>query len=60
MRRPFMEIYPHHNRQELSDYLDQYAPGFQEAEAVGNGLAIEYDLERILADEGAALKIVEG
>ncbi|KAJ5907678.1 hypothetical protein N7495_000360 [Penicillium taxi] len=53
MRRPFVEIYPGDSQQ-----LDQYAPGFREAEA-GNGLAIGYDLERILADDGGPLKIIE-
>ncbi|KAJ5247417.1 hypothetical protein N7468_002400, partial [Penicillium chermesinum] len=41
------------------DDVDRYAPGFREAEAAGNGLAIGYELERILADSGAPLKINE-
>jgi hypothetical protein len=39
-------------RRDLCDGLDRYAPGFHEAEELGNGLAIGYELERILADEG--------
>ena len=46
MRRPIAEIYA--NEPEL---LDEYAPGFREAEEQGNGLAIGYDLKRILANE---------
>lgn len=60
MRCPFVEIYPNHNRQKLSDELDRCAPGFREAEELGNGLAIGYSLEQILADEGTPLKIREG
>lgn len=53
MRRPFVEIYP-------SDQLDRHAPGFREAENTGNGLAIGYDLERILANDGVPPRIIEG
>lgn len=55
-RRPFVEIFENDRR----DDVDRYAPGFREAEAAGNGLAIGYELERILADSGAPLKINEG
>lgn len=55
MRRPLVEIYP----RDRSEQLDQYAPGFREAEDTGNGLAIGYDLERILADDGGPLRIIE-
>ncbi|EAU29248.1 predicted protein [Aspergillus terreus NIH2624] len=53
MRRPFVEIFENNRR----DDVDRYALGFREAEAAGNGLAIGYELERILADTGAPLKI---
>lgn len=56
MRRPFVEIYP----RDTGDQLDRYAPGFREAEHAGNGLAIGYDLERILANNGGPLRITEG
>lgn len=55
-RRPFVEIFENDRR----DDVDHYAPGFREAEAAGTGLAIGYELERILADSGAPLKINEG
>ncbi|OOQ88160.1 hypothetical protein PEBR_14106 [Penicillium brasilianum] len=55
-RRPFVEIFENDRR----DDVDRYAPGIREAEAVGNGLAIGYELERILADSGGPLKINEG
>jgi hypothetical protein len=69
MRRPFAEVYRvgtyfgenGHERAKrgLCDQLDRYAPGFREAEELGNGLAIGYELERILADEGGPLRITE-
>ncbi|CEJ61828.1 hypothetical protein PMG11_10345 [Penicillium brasilianum] len=69
MRRPFAEVYlvgsyygeNGHERmkQELRDLVDQYAPGFREAEERGNGVAIGYDLQRILVDEGRPLWITE-
>lgn len=46
-------------KRDLCDQLDQYAPVFREAEHSGNGLAIGYDLEQILADEGGPLGIPE-
>lgn len=49
-----MEIYP----RDRSERLDQYAPGFRRTEDVGNGLAIGYDLERTLADDGGSLRII--
>ncbi|KAJ5674351.1 uncharacterized protein N7477_004285 [Penicillium maclennaniae] len=55
MRRPLMEIYP----RDRSKQLDRYAPGFREAEDAGNGLPIGYDLERIIADDGGPLRIIE-
>jgi hypothetical protein len=39
------------------DLVDDYAPGFREAEEQGNGLAIGYDLEQILANDGHPLTI---
>jgi hypothetical protein len=57
MRRPFMEIYL--SSKDISDYVDLYAPGFREAENSGGGLAIGYDLERILVGKGRSLMIVE-
>lgn len=58
MRRPFMEIYPRIR----ASRLDQYAPGYREAEDAGNGLATGYDLERLLANDAgqAPLRITEG
>ncbi|KAJ5363031.1 hypothetical protein N7541_003875 [Penicillium brevicompactum] len=53
MRRPLVEIY----RGNEVDLVDDYAPGFREAEEQGNGLAIGYDLEKILANEGNPLTI---
>jgi hypothetical protein len=55
MRQPFVDIYPRIR----GDELDRYAPGFREAEQAGHGLAIGYDLERILAQDGGPLKITE-
>jgi hypothetical protein len=48
MRRPLVEIYLGGE----IDLVDDYAPGFREAEDQGNGLAIGYDLRRILANDG--------
>lgn len=69
MRRPFAEVYrtgtyygengDERAKRDLCEQLDRYAPGFREAEELGNGLAIGYDLERILADEGGPLRITE-
>lgn len=69
MRHPFAEVYlvgsylgeNGHERmkQDLRDQVDQYAPGFREAEERGNGVAIGYDLQRILVDEGRPLRITE-
>lgn len=56
MRLPFVEVYLSNS----SDQLDLYAPGFREAENAGNGLAIGYDLEWILANDGGPLRIIEG
>ncbi|KAJ5322786.1 hypothetical protein N7452_011075 [Penicillium brevicompactum] len=58
MRRPFMTIYP----QMRASRLDQYAPGFRVAEDAGNGLAIGYDLERLLANDAgqAPLRVTQG
>ncbi|KAJ5922947.1 hypothetical protein N7516_010650, partial [Penicillium verrucosum] len=47
MRRPLVEIY----RGGEVDLVDDYVPGFREAEEQGNGLAIGYDLEQILAND---------
>ncbi|CAI7578367.1 unnamed protein product [Penicillium palitans] len=51
MRRRLVEIY----RGGEVDLVDDYAPGFREAEEQGNGLAIGYDLEQILANDGHPL-----
>ncbi|CAG8928769.1 unnamed protein product [Penicillium salamii] len=53
MRRPLVEIY----KGGEVDLIDDYAPGFREAEEQGNGLAIGFDWERILANEGNPLMI---
>jgi hypothetical protein len=50
-----MEIY----RGGEVDLVDNYAPGFREAEEQGNGLAIGYDLEQILANDGNPLTITD-
>ncbi|KAJ5297521.1 hypothetical protein PENANT_c005G06122 [Penicillium antarcticum] len=55
MRRPLVEIY----RGDEVDLVDDYAPGFREAEEQGNGLAIGYDLEQILANDGNPLTITD-
>lgn len=69
MRRPFTEVYilgtydgengHEQKKEELYRQLDRYVPGFREAEDQGNGLAIGYALERILADEGGPLRITD-
>ncbi len=46
-------------KQDLPGQTDQHAPGFCEAEERGNGVAIGYDLQRILADEGRPLRITD-
>ncbi|KAI2767721.1 hypothetical protein DTO012A8_7074 [Penicillium roqueforti] len=51
MRRPLVEIYKGNE----VDLVDDYAPGFREAEEQGDGLAIGFDLERILANDGNPL-----
>ncbi|KAJ5907696.1 hypothetical protein N7495_000378 [Penicillium taxi] len=68
MRRPFMDVYQvgaysgedgHSRRKkDIRDQLDEFAPGYWEAENLGNGIA-EDALSRLLTDEGAPLKIVE-
>ncbi|KAJ5094623.1 hypothetical protein N7456_010484, partial [Penicillium angulare] len=55
MRRPFVEIFKSYRLEDV----ELYAPGFCEAEAAGNGLAIGYALENILANDGGPLKINE-
>jgi hypothetical protein len=55
MRRPLVEIY----RGGEVDLVDDYAPGFREVEEQGNGLAIGYDLEQILANDGNPLTITD-
>ncbi|KAJ6028852.1 hypothetical protein N7540_004428 [Penicillium herquei] len=54
MRKPIVEIYQGGE----VDLVDEYAPGFREAEEKGNGLAIGYDLRQILANEGGPLTII--
>jgi hypothetical protein len=41
------------------DLVDDYAPGFREAEEEGNGLAIGFDLRGILANDGSPLRITD-
>jgi hypothetical protein len=41
------------------DLVDDYAPGFREAEEQGNGLAIGYGLGQILANDGNPLTITD-
>lgn len=53
MRRPLVEIY----RAGEVDLVDDYVPGFREAEEQGNGLATGYDLEQIHANDGNPLTI---
>ncbi|OQE13039.1 hypothetical protein PENFLA_c056G01948 [Penicillium flavigenum] len=55
MRRPLVEIY----RGGEVDLVDDYSPGFREAEEQGNGLAIGYGLEQILANDGNPLTITD-
>jgi hypothetical protein len=55
MRKPLVEIY----RGEEVDLVDDYAPGFREAEEESNGLAIGFDLRRILANDGSPLIITD-
>lgn len=55
VRRPLVEIY---NGSEV-DLVDDYAPGFREAEEQGNGLAIGYGLGQILANDGNPLTIID-
>lgn len=69
MQGPFVELYGvgtyygengrERASRDLCDHLDQYAPGFREAEELCSGLAIGYELKRILADEGGPLRIRE-
>lgn len=54
MRRPIVEIY----KGSVVDLVDDYAPGFREAEE-GNGLAIGYGLGQILANDGNPLTIID-
>lgn len=58
MRRPFAEVY-RKGGGEIYDQLDRYAPGYREAENLGNGLAIGYNLEQILMNDGHPLRITE-
>lgn len=51
IRKPFVEIY----QGDKVDLVDDYAPGFREAEEEGNGLAIGFDLRLILANNGSPL-----
>jgi hypothetical protein len=55
MRRPLVETY----RGGEVDLVDDYALGSREAEEQGNGLAIGYDLEEILANDGNSLTITD-
>jgi hypothetical protein len=55
MRKPIVDIY----QGEEVDLVDDYAPGFREAEEEGNGLAIGCDLRQILAKDGNPLTITD-
>ncbi|KAJ5632589.1 hypothetical protein N7490_008928 [Penicillium lividum] len=55
MRKPIVNIY----QGEEVDLVDDYAPGFREAEEEGNGLAIGFDLRGILANDGSPLRITD-
>lgn len=55
MRKPIVDIY----QGEEVDLVDDYAPGFREAEEEGNGLAIGFDLRGILANDGSPLRITD-
>jgi hypothetical protein len=55
MRKPVVDIY----QGEEVDLVDDYAPGFREAEEDGNGLAIGFDLRGILANDGSPLRITD-
>ncbi|KAJ5649797.1 uncharacterized protein N7484_003520 [Penicillium longicatenatum] len=60
--RPFAEVYVEHtvrSREWVCKQLDRYAPGYREAEQEGNGLAVGYDLQRLLINDGGPLEIVE-
>ncbi|KAJ5924249.1 hypothetical protein N7466_008436 [Penicillium verhagenii] len=54
MWKPLVEIYLGE-----VDLVDDYAPGFREAEEEGNGLAIGFDLRQILANDGRPLIITD-
>lgn len=55
MRKPIVDIY----QGEEVDLVDDYAPGFREAEEEGNGLAIGFDLRGILANDRSPLRITD-
>lgn len=52
---PLVEIY----QSDEVDLVDDYAPGFREAEEESNGLAIGFDLRQILANDGSPLTIID-
>ncbi|KAJ5657699.1 uncharacterized protein N7484_001348 [Penicillium longicatenatum] len=58
MRRPFLEVYGGADTK-TSARLDEYAPGYRAAETLGNGLAIGYNLEQILLNDGHPTRIIE-
>lgn len=58
MRRPFVEVYAGANEKSRA-LLDGYAPGYREAESLGNGLAIGYNLEQIMIKDGHPMTIIE-
>ncbi|KAJ5734045.1 hypothetical protein N7493_002831 [Penicillium malachiteum] len=55
MRKPLVGIYQGREVEQVDDY----APGFREAEEEGNGLVIGYDLRQILATDGGPLMITD-
>ncbi|KAJ5523321.1 hypothetical protein N7513_012865 [Penicillium frequentans] len=52
-------ILENESREWVCKQLDRYAPGYREAEQEGNGLAVGYDLQRLLINDGGPLEIVE-
>lgn len=55
MRKQIVDIYDGGD----VNLVDEYAPGFREAEEAGNGLAIGFDLQGILANSGSPLEIID-
>ncbi|KAJ5552478.1 hypothetical protein N7494_001856 [Penicillium frequentans] len=56
MHRSFMEVYIGADERTRALH-DVYAPGYREAESLGNGLAIGYNLEQIIINKGHPTKM---